>query len=98
MPVVRDPYDSMGTVHPVFEMNLPEGALLEKLRPLFAKTIPPLDSLGLLEIVGRSQIGRLRYAPPGAPPADVPPQNLKELLTYKGTEDLFRDLLDRYAV
>ena len=37
MPVVRDQYDSMNTVHPVFEMNLPEGALLEKLRLRFAK-------------------------------------------------------------
>ncbi len=34
MPVVRDSYDSLGGVHPIFEMNLPEGALLEKLRVL----------------------------------------------------------------
>lgn len=98
MPVVRDPYDSMGTVHPIFEMNLPEGALLEKLRNLFAKVVPDLDSLGLLEIVGQSQIGRLRYARAGAAPLDVPAQNLEELLAYEGTEDLFRDLLERYAV
>ena len=32
MPVIRDQYDSMNTVLPIFEMNLPEGALLEKLR------------------------------------------------------------------
>lgn len=98
MPVVSDQYDSMGTVHPVFEMNMPEGALLEKLRLMFAKTVPMLDDLTLLSIVGRSQIGRLRYAAPAAKPEEVPPQNLEEILTYDGAEDLFDDLLNRYAV
>ena len=98
MPVVADQYDSMGTVHPIFEMNLPEGALLERLRLTFAKAVPDLDSLGLLAIVGQSQIGRLRYALSGSAPALVPAQNLKELLTFKGAEDLFEDLLERYAI
>jgi serine/threonine-protein kinase HipA len=98
MPVVADQYDSMGAVHPIFEMNLPEGALLERLRLTFAKTVPDLDSLGLLAIVGQSQIGRLRYALSGSTPAPVPAQNLKELLLFKGAEDLFQDLLERYAI
>lgn len=97
MPVVRDPYDSMSTVHPIFEMNLPEGALLEQLRLRFAKTIPNLDSLTLLGIVGRAQLGRLRYASAGASPIAVPEQSIEELLAYEGAEDLFRDLLERYA-
>lgn len=97
MPVVSDQYDSMGTVHPIFEMNMPEGILLERLRILFAKTVPMLDDLALLSIVGRSQIGRLRYASPGTQPADVPRQSLEEILTYRGAEDLFDDLLNRYA-
>jgi serine/threonine-protein kinase HipA len=98
MPVVADQYDSMGTVHPIFEMNLPEGALLERLRLTFAKAVPDLDSLGLLAIVGQSQIGRHRYALSGSAPALVPALNLKELLTFKGAEDLFEDLLERYAI
>jgi serine/threonine-protein kinase HipA len=97
MPVVRDQYESMSTVHPVFEMNLPEGALRERLRILFAKTVAQLDDLGLLAIVGQSQIGRLRYAPPGAAPVAVPGQNVRELLAYKGAESLFKELLERYA-
>jgi serine/threonine-protein kinase HipA len=97
MPVVRDQYDSMGTVHPIFEMNLPEGALRERLRLAFSKTVSQLDDLGLLAIVGQSQIGRLRYATPGSTPASVPEQNIRELLAYKGSEDLFKDLLQRYA-
>ncbi len=98
MPIVADQYDSMSTIHPVFEMNLPEGALLERLRLSFAKAIPDLDDLGLLAIVGGSQIGRLRYAPPGAALSPVPAQNLQEILTFEGAHDLFRDLLERYAV
>jgi serine/threonine-protein kinase HipA len=97
MPVVADQYDSMSTVHPIFQMNLPEGALLEKLRLLFAKVVPELDDLSLLSIVGESQIGRLRYAGPNAQPGAIPSQNLDEILTYAGAQDLFSDLLNRFA-
>jgi serine/threonine-protein kinase HipA len=97
MPVVRDQYDSMNTVHPIFEMNLPEGALLEKLRLRFAKVTPDFDDLALLEIVGHSQIGRLRFVRAGATPHEPPPEDLTKLLTYQGAEDLFADLLERYA-
>jgi len=97
MPVVRDQYDSMNGLLPIFEMNLPEGALLERLRMQFAKLIPNFDSLDLLAIVGQSQIGRLRYTVSGTAPAPAPEQNLSDLLTYAGAEDLFADLLRRYA-
>jgi serine/threonine-protein kinase HipA len=97
MPVVRDQYLSTGGLLPVFEMNLPEGALLEKLQLLFAKAVPHFDDLELLAIVGQSQIGRLRYARPGIMPGDVPAQSLREILTYSGTEDLFKDLVSQYA-
>jgi serine/threonine-protein kinase HipA len=97
MPVVRDQYDSTSGLLPIFEMNLPEGALLERLRSQFAKLIPNFDALDLLAIVGQSQIGRLRYAASGTTPAAVPEHNLSDLLTYAGAEDLFADLLRRYA-
>lgn len=97
MPVEQDQLASTGGLLPIFEMNLPEGALRERLRLLFAKAIPNLDDLELLAIIGQSQIGRLRYSRPGAALVEVPAQNLREVLTYTGTEDLFRDLVDRYA-
>lgn len=97
MPVVRDQYESMGALHPIFEMNLPEGALLEKLRLRFSKTVEDFDDLALLSIVGRSQIGRLRYALPEQQPADVPAQDLGKILSYRGSEDLFASLLEEYA-
>jgi serine/threonine-protein kinase HipA len=97
MPVIRDQYDSSSGLLPIFEMNLPEGVLLESLRRQFAKVIPHFDSLDLLAIVGQSQIGRLRYAQSGTMPAPLPEENLSALLTYSGTDDLFAELMRRYA-
>ena len=97
MPVVADQYDSMGFLHPIFEMNLPEGALRQKLELMFAKAVKNFDSLTLLEIVGKSQIGRLRYAAEGAAPEEVPGENINGILAYRGAEDLFEDLLGRFA-
>jgi serine/threonine-protein kinase HipA len=97
MPVRADQYDSMGGLLPIFEMNLPEGALKERLRMQFAKTIPEFDDLDLLSIVGSSQIGRLRYAQREQLSESVPTQDLAEILTYNGSADLFAHLLERFA-
>ena len=97
MPVRADQYDSMGGLLPIFEMNLPEGALKERLRMQFAKTIPEFDDLDLLSIVGSSQIGRLRYAQREQLSESVPTQDLSEILTYEGSADLFAHLLERFA-
>lgn len=97
MPVRVDQYDAMGGLLPIFEMNLPEGALRERLRLQFAKAIPEFHDLDLLRIVGSSQIGRLRYAEQEQIDPTVPEQNLQEILTYKGASDLFAHLLNRFA-
>src|ERR1700689_1276506 len=46
---------------PIFEMNLPEGVLRERLRLVFAKATGAFDEFDLLSVVGRSQVGRIRY-------------------------------------
>jgi len=97
MPVRADQYDSIAGLLPLFEMNLPEGALRERLRLQFAKTIPEFDDLDLLQIVGASQIGRLRYSLQASIDENVPMQDLSEILTYEGGADLFADLLERFA-
>lgn len=97
MPVRADQYDSMAGLLPIFEMNLPEGALKEWLRIRFAKTIPEFDDLDLLSIVGSSQIGRLRYAQREQLDESVPAQDLSEILTYRGSADLFAHLVERFA-
>ena len=99
MPVGPDPYfaERATVLHPVFDMSLPEGALREALGTMFAKALPVFDDLALLEVVGRSLIGRLRFGVTAADLDEVPAQNLSDLLAYRGTGGLFRDLLERYA-
>src|SRR5215475_391079 len=74
MPIRPDQYDAMAGLLPIFEMNLPEGALRERLRNQFAKAIPEFDDLDLLSIVGSSQIGHLRYSRQEKLREDVPTQ------------------------
>jgi serine/threonine-protein kinase HipA len=97
MPVRIDPYDAMSGLLPLFEMNLPEGALRERLRNQFAKAIPGFDDLDLLGLVGSSQIGRLQYSTAESLVERIPEQNIDEILTYNGAADLFVTLLERFA-
>ena len=97
MPIRIDQYDAMSGLLPIFEMNLPEGALRERLRLQFAKTIPEFDDLDLLQMVGSSLIGRLRYSVQAELDEVVPGQDLAEILTYRGSSDLFAHLLQKFA-
>ena len=47
-------------LHPVFQMNLPEGHLRETIERYTAKQYGS-DDLSMLAILGQSQIGRLGY-------------------------------------
>lgn len=97
MPVMPDQYGYQQGVHPIFQMNLPEGELRELLRNRFQKTVQHFDDLALLGIVGHAQIGRIRIAAAGCEPDAMPLHNMQELRTYAGTEDLFAELMQRYA-
>jgi serine/threonine-protein kinase HipA len=84
--------------HPIFEMNLPEGMLREKLRLQFAKATGTFDDLDLLAVVGRSQIGRLRYtAPDDDLDEDVPFQSVDEILKHRRDGGLFAYMMERFA-
>jgi len=83
---------------PVFEMNLPEGVLRERLRLAFAKATGTFDEFDLLSIVGRSQVGRTRYTGDREQlHEDVPFQSVDEILERKRGGDLFRYLLEKFA-
>lgn len=98
MPVIPDQYDWDYKLHPIFDMNLPEGALAQQLRLAFSKAIQHFSDLDLLKIVGKSQIGRLRFTGKDEPLADIPLQNIDDLLLHDGADGLFEDLLARFAV
>jgi len=101
MPVRLDDYRHR-ELHPIFQMNLPEGYVLEQLRNRLAKLVP-LDPMALLALTGSSSpIGRVTVT---SPEIDrllerqrFPGERLNEILTWDGTEDLFAELVDRYIL
>jgi serine/threonine-protein kinase HipA len=98
MPVRLASWDTPFGLAPIFEMNLPEGALRERLRLAFAKATGAFDELDLLSIVGRSQIGRLRYTRERDRLDEaVPFQSVDEILASRRDGGLFRYLLERFA-
>lgn len=98
MPVRARQYETQ-ILMPPFQMVLPEGALLENLRMRFAKVINISNDILLLKLIGNHTIGRVRFTEAGRP-LDTGAQShysLTELLTYPGTEDLFKELMDQQA-
>jgi serine/threonine-protein kinase HipA len=98
MPVRLESWTVPFGLLPVFEMNLPEGALRERLRLAFAKATGTFDEFDLLSIVGRSQVGRIRYTGDKEQlHEDVPFQSVDQILERKRDGDLFRYLLEKFA-
>jgi serine/threonine-protein kinase HipA len=98
MPVRLPSWDVQFGLLPIFEMNLPEGALRERLRLAFAKATGKFDDFDLLGIIGRSQIGRIRYThPDDRLHEEVPFQSIDEILEGGRGGDLLRYLIDKFA-
>jgi serine/threonine-protein kinase HipA len=98
MPVRLPSWDVQFGLPPIFEMNLPEGVLRERLRLAFAKATGTFDEFDLLGIVGRSQVGRIRYTCQKEQlHEDVPFQSVDEILAQCRGGDLFRYLIETFA-
>jgi serine/threonine-protein kinase HipA len=98
MPIRLESWSVPYGLLPIFEMNLPEGVLRERLRLAFAKATGTFDEFDLLSIVGRSQVGRIRYTGDKERlHEDVPFQSVDEILERRRGGDLFRYLLERFA-
>ena len=98
MPVRLESWSS-GDLHPVFQMNLPEGALLEAIRRSLAKLAGD-DDLTILRVTGGNQVGRNRFSLPADPAPGIVEtrESLEELLSYPDTVELFHELVSRYAL
>ena len=101
MPVRHDEFRRR-ELHPVFQMNLPEGYVLEQLRNRLAKTVN-VDPMLLLALSGSSSpIGRVQVRSETVDSLleeqQFPGEKIDEILTWDGTEDIFADLLDRYIL
>lgn len=65
----------------------------------FAKATGSFDDFDLLSVVGRSQIGRIRYSDPDAELSeDVPFQSIDEILRARRGGELYDYLLNTFAV
>jgi serine/threonine-protein kinase HipA len=95
MPMRARSYEN-GGLFSVFQMNRPEGYLLEAIKARFGK-FGVLDDMALLKITGANQIGRLTYVDPDESRLLTKPQVTKETLIQSQTsEDLFKFLADIY--
>lgn len=96
MPVRRESYVN-AHLHPVFQMNVPEGRLRDFLRQRFGKLMN-IDDMGLLAIVGKYTLGRVRFTPEKEDLQTLPSVPLVSRDTLdEGAQTLFNDLMDLYA-
>ncbi|MFU2326707.1 type II toxin-antitoxin system HipA family toxin [Pseudomonas sp. NFX98] len=97
MPVRLESYAWEPGVPPVFEMNLPEGALRDELTRRFSKAVRGFDEFSMLALVGPHQLGRVGIST-AQDPNDRPPEtSLADLLVHDGAQGLFEDLLQTYG-
>ncbi len=84
-------------LHPIFQMNLPEGYLLQVLQEQFGPHIGA-SPMALLSVIGRNMIGRLQVAAPGANLDDPPkPVDVAGLLQGDNSEEAFAELVRQHA-
>lgn len=96
MPVRLESYAWEPGVPPIFEMNLPEGALRDELVRRFSKAVRGFDDFAMLAIVGPHQLGRVGIGRSEIP-TGPPETSLADLLVHDGAEGLFDDLLHTYG-
>jgi serine/threonine-protein kinase HipA len=98
MPVRKAQY-AYPSLHPVFQMNLPEGYLLEELQNRLAKIVNLEPMLLLALSNGQDPIGRVAVRSDFVNPlasAQGQGERLSEILAWDGTESLFAELVDKY--
>ncbi|MES2400664.1 MAG: type II toxin-antitoxin system HipA family toxin [Pseudomonadota bacterium] len=98
MPVRKAQY-AQAALHPIFQMNLPEGFLLEELQNRLAKIVNLEPMLLLALSGGQSPIGRVAVQSDFVNPlagVQGKGERLSEILTWDGTESLFAELVDKY--
>lgn len=95
MPVDRQRF-RWPTLHPFFQVSLPEGFLLAVLKEQLGPHLGarPLD---LLSVVGHNLVGRVQVSAGEQPQADLAMADLKPLLHGASSQKVFLELMSRYA-
>lgn len=96
MPVRLQSY-SRGALHPIFEQNLPEGFVRERIVERLRKHIR-IDEMLFLALQRDNGIGRLQYHSDHFPSEVAGKENLTEILQWQGRESLFEELVNKYLL
>lgn len=98
MPVRTESYGWDDQLHPIFQMNLPEGYLLQVLQEQFGPHVGASPT-ALLAVIGRNMVGRLQVAEPGASLAEpAKAVEVKDLLQGDNSALAFERLVREHAV
>lgn len=92
MPLRSESWTSK-TLHPIFQMNMPEGALREAIKNHFSK-IEKMDDMGFLKIIGPYVLGRVKFEDIGDSKTNL---SLDDILNSE-KENLFEELMARFAI
>ncbi len=92
MPIRSESWSSQ-ELHPIFQMNMPEGALREAIKNHFAK-IEKMDEMGLLKLIGPYVLGRVKFESLATPVEEL---KLDDILS-SAKENLFEELMERFAL
>jgi serine/threonine-protein kinase HipA len=94
MPLRAQSYNSH-TPHPIFAMNLPEGAQHTRLVQRFGKQFAKFNEMAVLSLMGQDQIGRISLRQGNQPPTAAS-IGLQGLLKSTSGDGLFDFLVDQY--
>ncbi|WP_167670708.1 type II toxin-antitoxin system HipA family toxin [Allopusillimonas ginsengisoli] len=104
MPIRRASYEPkvagmVGNLPPVFDQNIPEGALRAYLVNRYLKVITDMGDFELLHLAGNRTIGRIRVVPHGQSPDGKRPvvPSLKEVLATTDSQQLLEELFEKMA-
>ena len=96
MPLGRRSYQN-GALFPIFEMNIPEGYVRHRITEKLRKHIQ-VDDMLFLALQGNAGIGCITYETEGVEQEEVGAENLAEILSWKGSNELFEELVNKYLL
>jgi serine/threonine-protein kinase HipA len=92
MPIRSASWDSK-KLHPIFQMNMPEGALKDTIKNHFSK-IQTMDDINLLKLIGPYMLGRVKFEKIVDTKDSL---KLDDILSSK-KQNLFDELMQRFAI
>ena len=92
MPIRNASWNSK-KLHPIFQMNMPEGVLKETIIKYFSK-IQTMDDINLLKLIGPYMLGRVKFEKIPNVDEDL---KLDDILNTS-SQNLFDELLERFAI